>query len=381
MKPSNISISGGPIFDGERLHNDKAALFCKGIFEALCEISEVPTGTHHVDLDGDILSPGYVDLQVNGGGGVMFNHDPSVAALREIAQAHRTLGTTYILPTLITDIRAKTTAAISSVCEAVETGLPGIAGLHLEGPHLSVARKGAHDPALIREMDDDDLQELLAAKESLPVLKVTIAPESVTPDQVQALTKAGVLVSLGHSDASYATCSTYVDAGAKCATHLFNAMSQFGNREPGIVGCALDDQRILAGLIADGVHVHPASMRIAWNAKKQSQGIFLVTDAMAVAGTDHESFELGGRRINRSGGQLRLQDGTLAGADLNLTQAISVLVNMLGAGLEQALRAAIRTPAELCGLQNYALRNGNTRLSDVIRIKHDLTDVEVGIDL
>ena len=305
---------------------------------------------------------------MNGGGGILFNADPSPATLSRIAEAHRSLGVTALLPTLITDTAEVTRAAIAATQEAVGMGVPGIAGLHLEGPHLSVARKGAHDGALIRPMEAEDLQALLDAAGALPVLKVTIAPETVSEDQVRRLADAGVLVSLGHTDADFATCQRYIAAGARCVTHLFNAMSQMGNREPGLVGAALASGHASAGLIADAVHVHPEVMRAAWQAKAGPGRIFLVSDSMAVAGSEATEFELGGRLIRRRNGVLTLADGTLAGADLDLATAVRVMVEKVGVDLAQALAAATRIPAGLIG-RGY----GFDALSDMVRLAGDLS--------
>ncbi len=347
MTNRTVTFRNGPIFDGNRLLYDHAITFRgEGEGEILPDANAAGDG-EIVDLKGDILSPGYCDLQVNGGDGVMFNDDPSVETIRRIAEAHRRLGVLSLLPTLITDTREKTQTAIEATVKAIRAGVPGVVGLHLEGPHLSVARKGAHDAALIRPMDEPDLAALIAAAAELPCLMVTVAPEAVTEQQVAALHEAGVLVSLGHSDADFATCQQYAAAGARCVTHLFNAMSQLGNREPGLVGAALANGGLSAGIIADGVHVHPEVMRAAWAAKSAPGQIFLVSDAMAVAGTDQAEFKLEGRRITRENGRLTLEDGTLAGADLDLTTAIRVLVTQVGVPLPQALAAATSYPAQL----------------------------------
>ncbi|KUF11357.1 N-acetylglucosamine-6-phosphate deacetylase [Pseudoponticoccus marisrubri] len=363
---TGVIYRNGRIFDGTTLWTGHA-LRCGtgGGMELIPD-----EGGAGVDLGGDILSPGYVDLQVNGGGGVMFNDAPEVETLRRMAQAHRALGVAALLPTLITDTPEVTRAAIAAATEAVRQGVPGIAGLHLEGPHLSVARKGAHDGALIRPMSEADLNALLQAAAALPVLKITLAPENATEAQVSALARAGVLVSLGHSDADYDTCLRYIAAGARCVTHLFNAMSQLGNRAPGLVGAALDSGAVHAGLIADAVHVHPATMRAARAAKTGPGRLFLVSDAMAVAGTDRTAFTLNDRTIRRDRGILTLEDGTLAGADLDLTTAIRVMVDQVGAPLEEALRAAITIPAGLIGR-----RTGLPDRSGLIRIAADLTSV------
>ena len=371
---ASVTISGGPIFDGYRLHKDHAARWIDGLFFGLVPESDLPPTEDRIELDGAILAPGYVDLQVNGGDDVMLNDAPSRATLERIAHAHRRMGALRILPTLITDTPEVTTATIYSAIDAIEAEVPGIAGLHLEGPHLSVARKGAHDAALIRPMGADDLAELIEAAGHLPILKVTIAPESVSTEQVAALTEAGIVVSLGHTDASFDTCMAYANAGARCATHLFNAMSQLGNREPGLVGAALANDAMSVGLIADGIHVHPAAMRTAWRAKTGEGRVYLVSDAMAVAGTGAEEFLLGGRKIMRRDGRLTLEDGTLAGADLDLTCAVHVLVSQVDVSLEEALTAATTTPAKVVGLP-AGLTVGATRLADMICISPDLSGV------
>lgn len=340
---------GGLIFDGYRLLHQAMLTIKDGLVVALDSDSK-PLQGHTVDLQGDILCPGFVDLQVNGGGGVLFNHAPSLGGLHQIAAAHRGLGSAAILPTLITDTPETTTAAIKAVEDAIASGVDGVVGLHLEGPHLSVARRGAHNDALVRNMTDDDLRELTRAAERLPVLFLTVAPESVSTVQVSELVAAGAIVSLGHTDADYKTCMQYVQAGASFVTHLFNAMRQLGSREPGLVGAALSDAALSAGVIADGVHVHPASLRLAWQAKRKPGKLFLVSDAMACAGSDISNFTLGDRTVNRADGRLTLEDGTLAGADLDFPRAIGTLVNDVGIALPEALAAATSAPARLIGL-------------------------------
>lgn len=342
---------GGRIFDGTRLHTGQALIVDDGCIAGLMsDAAAHALPDRKVDLRGDILCPGFVDLQVNGGDGIMFNDAPDVDGLRLIATAHRRLGATTILPTLITDTPDQTAAAIAATEAAVAAGVPGIGGLHLEGPHLAMARKGAHDGALVRSMLSEDLARLCDAAARLPVLLVTVAPESVTPDQVATLTRAGAVVSLGHTDADYDTCLAHARAGATGVTHLFNAMSQFGSRAPGLVGAALETGTLWAGLIADGVHVHPASMGAAIAAKKGPGRIFLVTDAMAPAGTDMTEFHLNGRPILRANGRLQLADGTLAGADLDMATAISILVHKVGVDLETALMMATSLPARFAGM-------------------------------
>ena len=348
------AIIGPDIFDGDTLHRDHALVLAGGRVAAIVPRSTLDPTVSVKRLEGGVILPGFVDLQVNGGGGVMFNEDPSVGALRRMARAHARLGATSILPTLITDASDRTDAAIEAVAGAVAEGVPGILGLHLEGPHLDVRRKGAHEARFIRPMTDADLERLLHAATRLPLLKMTLAPESARPDQIRALSAAGVLVSLGHSDTGFDAAREAADAGARCVTHLFNAMSQLGNREPGLVGAALALGGLSAGLIADGVHVHPETVKLALRAKAGPGRIFLVSDAMAVAGTDAPGFELGGRRVLRRDGRLTLEDGTLAGADLDLLTALRNLLAWQAVPLETALAMATSIPARLAGLADGA---------------------------
>lgn len=346
------AFTGASIFDGHRIHPD-AVLVIEG--ETVSDIAQdVPKGAVETRFDGGIVAPGLLDLQVNGGGGWMVDGQTDRARLARICATHAGLGATGILPTLITDSFEATKHVIQAGIEAI--GTPGFLGLHLEGPHLDPRRKGAHDPQLIRPMTDRDLDLLVAAASALPCLLVTVAPGSVTTAQITALADAGVIVSLGHSDCTAAEAQTAIDAGARCVTHLFNAMSQLGNREPGLVGAALGSNLAL-GLIADGIHVAPTVIRIAMAARPE--GVFLVSDCMAAAGTDQTEFTLNGRRILRGNGRLTLEDGTLAGADLTLPRALEVMVRTVGLPVEQALRMATATPAALIGNHNIGhLRQG-----------------------
>jgi len=341
------AFSGAQIFDGAHLHNDCALLMRDGCFDGIVAATDMPDEYKVDHLEGGVISPGFVDLQVNGGGGVMLNDDPSVETLKIMAQAHQGLGVAGFLPTLITDTPAHSQAAINAVADAIAEGVEGIIGLHLEGPHLSIARKGAHDGDLIRRMEDSDLAMVLGAAERLPNLKMTVAPENVTEAQVSVMAEAGVIVSLGHTDADFDTCQRWIDAGATCVTHLYNAMSQLGNRTPGLVGAALTNGAVSAGLIADGIHVHSAAMKVAIDAKQGPGQIFLVSDAMAVAGSETTEFILNNRQILRRDGRLTLADDTLAGADLDMAQAVRVLVQEVGVDLPQALAMATSIPAGL----------------------------------
>ncbi|CUH81435.1 N-acetylglucosamine-6-phosphate deacetylase [Tritonibacter multivorans] len=344
------------VFDGTELLTDHALIFGTEGLDAILPASDIANGQTVEDCGDVILCPGFTDLQVNGGGGVLLNDAPTSETVARIATAHWRLGTRALLPTLITDTFEVTQAAIQAVKAAIAAGAPGVIGLHLEGPHLSLARKGAHKGDFIRPMEDRDLQLLLQAARNLPLLKVTIAPENVTPEQVRVLAQAGVLVSLGHTDTDFATCQAYQQAGARCVTHLFNAQSQMRGREPGVVGAALGIDGLWAGLIADGVHVHPQMMQLAFAAKGRAEGeVFLVSDAMAVAGSDAGEFMLNGRKVLRGDGRLTLEDGTLAGADLDMLRAVHVLIDQVGLPAQRALRAATTGPLALIGRKQSLL--------------------------
>ncbi|WP_420839931.1 N-acetylglucosamine-6-phosphate deacetylase [Allorhizobium sonneratiae] len=348
--PARIAVTGSRIFDGMAFHDGKTLLIENGQVAALVD------GDQHLDVDrsvsaeGLILAPGFIDLQVNGGGGVLFNNQPDVSGIRTICETHARFGTTGLLPTLITDRPDIRDLAIAAGRDAFEQSVPGYLGLHLEGPHLSIARKGTHDPALIRPMLDADLETLTASAGEFGLAFITIAPENTRADQVTALVAAGYKVSLGHTDASNATLMPYIEAGATLVTHLFNAMSQLGNREPGLVGTALHSPLLHCGLIADGFHVDPVTMQIALRAKQGPGRIFLVTDAMSCIGTDETGMMLNGRQIYRRDGRLTLADGTLAGADIDMLSCVRYVHNRLGLPLDEALATASRYPADAISL-------------------------------
>jgi len=373
---SQIAYVGASIFDGESWHHDAALLIERDTVAAIVPASALPASAQRVRLDGGLLVPGFVDLQVNGGGGIMLNDRRDAETIRTICQAHAQFGTTALLATLITDTPQITAEAVTAGAAAAELDVPGFLGLHLEGPHLSIARKGAHDPKLIRRMEEADLTSLIAARRRVPVLLTTVATESVTPEQVRRMSEAGVIVSIGHSDTSLAAARACVDAGASAVTHLFNAMSQLGNREPGLVGTVLDDGRLWAGLIADGIHVDPATIAIALRAKLGPAKIFLVTDAMATIGTDMTSFTLNSRTIQRKEGRLTLEDGTLAGADLDMISAVRFMHRVIGLDLGEALRMASLYPAQAARVdgRHGRLRAGGradmVHLSDALEVRN-----------
>lgn len=350
-------FTGADVFDGTTLHRSASLRVADGRVTG-------PGAGAEVRLNGGILAPGFLDLQVNGGGGRMVDAGCTAEGLAQLCATHARLGATGILPTLISDTPEATAAVIAAGVKAARRQTPGFLGLHLEGPHLDPRRKGAHDPALIRPMTEGDLTLLLDAAGKLPTLMVTLAPEAATLDQISRLAAAGVVVSLGHSDCSHAQATAAMATGARCVTHLFNAMSQLGPREPGLVGAALTGP-VHAGLIADGIHVAPESIRIAMAAAPQR--LFLVSDAMASAGSDLTEFQLNGRRILRQDGRLTLEDGTLAGADLTLPRAVGVMIG-LGAPVAVSLAMATARPAACIGRSDKLGHLQPGRVADMVHL-------------
>ncbi|NLW96237.1 MAG: N-acetylglucosamine-6-phosphate deacetylase [Xanthomonadaceae bacterium] len=295
-----------------------------------------------VDLEGGWLLPGFIDAQVNGGGGVLLNNTPTVEGVRAIARAHRRFGTTGLLPTLISDRVGTMREAIAAVREAIARGVPGVLGIHLEGPYLAPARKGTHDASVFRVPDADEVA--LATSLGNGVTVLTLAPERVPADTIRDLVARGVIVCAGHTAADYAATRAGLDAGVRGFTHLYNAMTPIAGREPGVVGAALEDQGSWCGIIVDGVHVHPASLRVALAAKPRGK-LFLVTDAMPMVGAGSPSFELYGETITAVDGVVRNAAGALAGSALDMATAVRNCVRLLGLPLEEAARMAATYPA------------------------------------
>ena len=324
------------------------ALLRDGRILAVCRPDDPRVaGAARHDLGGGLLLPGFIDVQVNGGGGLLFNDAPTVDTLRGIAAAHRTFGTTGLLPTLITDTAAVMARALDAVDAAIEQGVPGILGIHLEGPFLAGARKGIHDSRLFRPLDEDDLA--LICRPRLGVVMLTLAPECVPPDTIRRLSEAGVVVVAGHTGADYATTRAALDAGVRGFTHLYNAMTPLGSREPGVVGAALEDADSWCGLIADGHHVHPASLRVAIAAKPRGKSV-LVTDAMPPVGAERPDYVLNGQTIVMKDGICQNDAGVLAGSALDMATGLRNLVHQVGLPLAEASRMASAYPADWIGL-------------------------------
>ena len=343
------AVTADRVFDGRGWHEQAAVLIADGRIKGIAKAADVPSDMRVDTLPaGSILAPGFIDLQVNGGGGVLLNDSPTADAMRAIARAHRRYGTTACLPTLITDTRDQMRRAIEAAQPSA--GSDGVLGLHLEGPFLSPRRPGVHRPDLIATANDQD-RDWLSGLDRKGHWLVTLAAECVPVGFVKSLTAAGIRVSAGHSEASAKVMSRAIDEGLTGVTHLFNAMPAMTAREPGIVGTALADARLTAGLIVDGIHVDPLSVKAAFSAKG-ADGIALVTDAMPTVGATAKTFDLMGRNITLEQGRLQTADGTLAGAHLDMASAVRNAVKLAGIPLEDALRAASLTPAKFMGVAN-----------------------------
>ena len=300
------------------------------------------------DLGGEYLVPGFIDAQVNGGGGVLFNDAPYVDTVRRIGAAHSRFGTTGFLPTLISDDRCVMRSAVSAVDAAISAGVPGVLGIHLEGPYLAPTRRGIHDAAKFLIPDADDVELLVSLKRGKAL--VTIAPERIPEAIVRQLHARGVLIAAGHTAADYDEMVRALAAGVRGFTHLFNAMTPLGSREPGAVGAALEDRDSWCGVIVDGQHVHAATLRVALAAKPRGK-VFLVTDAMPPVGSDRSTFILNGETITCTAGRCVNAQGTLAGSALDMGTAVRNTVLQLRVGLAEAARMASTYPAAFLGLQ------------------------------
>jgi N-acetylglucosamine-6-phosphate deacetylase len=345
---TRFALTANRVFDGERMLAETAVVIEEGRITSVGSRREIASGDILQDLGDGLLAPGFVDVQVNGGGGVLLNDTPTPAGVRAIAEAHARFGTVALLPTAITDRPEVTRAAASAVSAAIGDGVPGVLGIHIEGPFIDVSRKGAHALEFIRKPAQADIDWPCGLK--CGRVLVTVSPNQVLPDQIRQLAGAGVIVNLGHSDASCETAQAALAAGARGFTHLFNAMSQLTGREPGMVGAALAADAH-CGLIADGHHVHPAALRVAIAAKPRGRCHF-ISDAMPSAAGGPASFALQGRTVSVVNGRLQLVDGTLAGATITMLDAVRYGCGSLGLTLEESLRMASLYPAAFLNLDH-----------------------------
>ncbi|MET0499167.1 MAG: N-acetylglucosamine-6-phosphate deacetylase [Steroidobacteraceae bacterium] len=326
---------------------DRAVLIDGERIVAIVGLDEVAQDCATYDLAGGLLMPGFIDVQVNGGGGILFNDACSLAELDSLARAHRAYGTTGLMPTLISDDLEVIAAALELTAQAIAAGVPGILGIHVEGPFLSPDRRGVHDVSKFRALDEPAFALLTSLR--LGKALVTLAPEMTTPAMIRRLTDAGIVVSAGHTNATHADIAAALKAGVRGFTHLFNAMSPLTSREPGTVGAALEDIHAWCGLILDGHHVHPVTLRLALRCKPANR-FMLVTDAMPTVGMNVDTFMLQGRTITVRDGMCLDEAGTLAGSNLNMAAAVKNAVEMLEIDLARAVRMASEYPAAFLGL-------------------------------
>ncbi len=369
-------LTGARIFTGETILDGHGLLVGDGrILDIVAPGRSPPAADRSVALDpGGLLAPGFLDIQVNGGGGILFNAQPTADAALAIAAAHRRFGTTGLLPTVITDTPDCHRAAAEAAVDAVARPGGGVLGIHFEGPFISPQRAGAHDPRFVRTPDAADLEFLCGLPARVPNGRVllTLAPECVEDAALSRLMAAGVILSVGHTMAGAERVVQAFDLGVRGVTHLFNAMPGIANRQPGPAGAALADGRPWCGLIVDGHHVHPLMMRAALAARPRGRTM-LVTDAMPPTGTDAASFELNGRAIHRRDGRLVLADGTLAGADLDMAAAVRNAGSLIGLPLEECLRMASLYPAEFLGMAGERGRIAPGWRADLVLLRPDLT--------
>jgi N-acetylglucosamine-6-phosphate deacetylase len=368
-RPQRQAVAAETIFDGATVHHHAAVLIEGDRIAWLGPQAELPADVPvRTFPTGTWLAPGFIDVQVNGGGDVLFNDDPSPAGAVRIAAAHRRFGTIGLLPTLISDTPEKMRAALDAVRQ-VPTG-SGVLGVHLEGPFLSPERPGAHDPAMIRRPTARDLELILSSAPKTTL--VTLAPEEVPAGFVSSLTRAGIRVALGHSMATYAEARTALTEGVTGFTHLFNAMRPLGSREPGPIAAALETSHVFFGMIADGAHVHSAMLRLALRGLARPM---LVTDAMPPVGGRSQTFTLDGRQIEARGAACFLQDGTLAGTALDMATAVRNCVRLLDVPLPEALTFATAHPAKFMGLDNEVGHLAPGYRADMVAI--DASDIRV----
>lgn len=370
---TTIRFHAPRLFNGDHFLDDQVLTIIDG---AICAIDQ---DTSNVDVCAKgLVVPGYIDLQVNGGGGVLFNDSPSSDKLKIIIAAHARFGTTAMMPTLITDKIEVMIKAADAVAQAIAEKVAGIVGIHFEGPHLSLAKKGTHCAELIRPISDVEWQVL--SRQDIGQVMVTLAPETVASEDINRMVELGIKVCLGHTNADFDTAQQAVDNGATGFTHLFNAMSPLQGREPGVVGCALLNDNTQAGLIVDGHHVDYASCQLAIKAKPAG-GIFLVTDAMPPVGSDITEFPLYDRTVYVKNGQLTSTTGELAGSSLDMATAVKNTHLELKIPLGESLRMASLYPAQYL-YRNQTRSRGELKLgmqADLLVLNDDLSVSETWI--
>ena len=372
-----IAFLNGSFALGEQIVSGQTLLVSRGTIEAIGPDLAIPAHYDRYDLSGDILSPGFVDIQVNGGGGALFNDTPTVETIATIAKAHAKFGTTSLLPTLISDDLNKVAQAIAAVDAAIEAGLPGILGIHLEGPFLNASRKGVHDASKFKVLDQNAIELLTSLKRGKTL--ITLAPETAPLGAIAELVRRGAVVFAGHTEASYEQIIAAEAEGLRGFTHIFNAMSQLVSRAPGVVGAALSSPTSFSGLIADGVHVHVANMALVARLLGPERAV-LVSDAMPTLGSGQDWFELKGEKIFARGLTCYTPDGVLAGSNLSLHDAIGVMTRQVGIGLTDALQMASHTPARAIGLEGQVGRLAVGARADFVQLDGDANLIHVWQD-
>jgi N-acetylglucosamine-6-phosphate deacetylase len=353
------------VFDGQNLLDGQALYIVGGQVVGLAKKGSIPAGMPVTSVAG-VLSRGYFDIQVNGGGDVLLNTSPTPEAVRKIAAAHRKFGTTALLPTVITDIPEVTEAACNAVLEV--HGQDGVMGVHIEGPHISLEKRGTHNPDLLRPLDETTIALVRRLRrQGMPVL-ITLAPEAVQPGQIQTLVDMGAVVSVGHSGADAQAVRALLAEGAVCFTHLFNAMSPMQSRAAGVTGAAINSDAYCS-IICDGIHVSEEMVMLAERARPEPDRMILISDAMStVGGRDH--FDLYGQEIRLVDGKLLNNEGNLAGAHTTMAAGVERMVDNIGVPLETALRMALSNPARMMGLSD-TLALMSAPVSDLVVINDD----------
>ncbi|MEK9643687.1 MAG: N-acetylglucosamine-6-phosphate deacetylase [Paracoccaceae bacterium] len=347
------------LFNEGRLHIGAVLGVLNGRVQIFTEDNQIKEAHQVIDFDG-IISPGFVDLQVNGGGGVLLNETPTKEAIWDIAKAHRKYGTTGILPTVITDSVSVLSRAVDAVMEAV--GQNGILGLHIEGPHISTERRGTHKAEFVRPLDEGTIRLVEKLRSADVPTMLTLAPDVVSPEDISRLVDLGTVVSIGHSKASADVVRRALEAGASCFTHLFNAMPPMAGREPGVVGAAINSHAF-AGIICDGIHVADEMVAMAIRARPVSDRMYLVSDAMPTVGGPTE-FNLYGSKVALIDNRLVNSEGGLAGAHTTQNEGVKRLVDRIGISTEDALKMAITIPGNAMGLEMDQLQGRS--IKDII---------------
>ncbi len=362
-------LRNGRVLLGSKIESGRAVVVEDGRIANVVADSDSPRDAEEHDLEDGILLPGFIDVQVNGGGGALFGEQPLIETIRTIAEAHRLYGTTAFLPTIISADFERIARAIAAVDAAIEDGVPGVLGIHIEGPFISPERKGIHDASRFRNLDEAAFRLLTSAKHGQTL--VTLAPEETTPEMIARLVAAGIIVSAGHTNASYAQTREALDHGVAGFTHLFNAMSPMLGREPGAVGAALEDSASWCGIIVDGYHVDPVMLKLALRLKGPDR-LMLVTDAMPSVGSAQKTFMLDGQKIVAENGVCMGQDGTLAGSDLDMASALRNAVRLMDQDLAAAVNMASRNPAMFLGLGDTIGSIAPGKRADLVLMTDDL---------